>query len=282
MVSKILVSQFVTVVCMCPALVWSAAQPAQSMANIGCTMLASRTIEIRSPVAGLLESVPYGRGQVVRKGNVVAKLDSDVERSAVAIAQQRASMVGAIDSGKARVELLGRKFDRRRALASEMALSLQERDDADLERRLAEAELKQAHESLALARDELRQAQEQLNRRILRSPIDGIVVEQYVQAGELVNPSDERRPILKLIQYNPLRVEVLAPLIYFGRVKAGDKLIILPEQPVGGRIVATVMLVDQMIDPSSGMFGIRLEIPNPQLKIPPGLACKIAWAGDMR
>lgn len=264
---------------LCSLAVWSAAPTGKLASGVGCTMLAYRAIEVRSPVSGLLESVPYGRGQAVRKGAVVATLDAAVERAAVAISQQRSRMTGAIDSGKARVDLLGRKFERRRELASEKALSLQDRDDADLERRLAEAELKQANENNELARHELQQAQDQLNRRVIRSPIDGLVVDQYVQPGELVDPSDARRPILKLIQYDPLRVEVVAPLSYFGKVKAGDKLTILPESPIGGSIEATVKLVDRMVDPSSGMFGIRLEVPNPQLKVPPGVACKVARIG---
>jgi RND family efflux transporter MFP subunit len=252
-----------------------AAQPA--VAGVGCTMLAYRSIDIRSPVTGLLESVPFGRGQAVRKGAVVATLEASVERSAVLLARQKADMVAGIDSGKARVELLSRKYERRKELAADRALSLQDRDDADLERRLAEAELKQAQEARQLAAHEWQQAQDQLNRRIIRSPIDGLVVDQYVQVGELVDPNDAKRPILKLVQFDPLRVEVMAPVSQFGKVKVGDTITILPEPPIGGRIVAKVRLVDRMLDPSSGMFGVRLEIPNPKLSIPPGAACKVQW-----
>jgi RND family efflux transporter MFP subunit len=240
-------------------------------------MLAYRSVEIRSAVAGLIESVPVSRGQSVRKGAVVATLESSVERSAVQMAQHKAAMTGAIDSGQARVELLGRKYERRKALADDQALSVQERDDADLERRLAAAELKQAQESREQARRELKQAEDQLERRIVRSPIDGLVVDQYVQVGELSDPSDARKPIVKLVQYDPLRVEVMAPVTQFGKVKVGDLVTILPEAPVGGRIQAKVRLVDRMLDPASGMFGVRLEVPNASLSIPPGLGCKVAW-----
>jgi RND family efflux transporter MFP subunit len=240
-------------------------------------MLAYRSIEIRSPVTGLLESVPHGRGQAVKKGAVVATLEATVEKSAVFTAQQKVAMAGALDSGKARVELLTRKFERRSELAADRALSLQDRDDADLERRLAQAELKQAQESHELATRELQQAQDQLNRRVIRSPIDGLVVDQYVQPGELVDPADNKRPILKLVQFDPLRVELMAPVAQFGKVKVGDTVTVMPEAPIGGRIQARVKLVDRMLDPSSGMFGVRLEVPNPQLLIPPGVACKVQW-----
>jgi RND family efflux transporter MFP subunit len=249
----------------------------QAVVGVGCTMLAYRAIEVRSPVSGLLESVPVSRGQAVRKGAVVATLESSAERSAVWVAQHRATMVGTVDSGQARVDLLGRKYERRKALADEQALSLQDRDDADLERRLAAAELKQAQENRELARRELKQAEDQLERRTIRSPVDGLVVDQYIQVGELVDPSDAKKPIVRLIQYDPLRVEVMAPVSQFGKVKVGDTVTILPEAPIGGRISARVRLVDRMLDPSSGMFGVRLEVPNPALTIPPGLGCKVVW-----
>jgi len=250
-----------------------------SPSGLGCTISAYRQIEIRSPVPGLLEALPFVRGQAVKKGAVVAVLDSAAERSAVSVARQKAAMIGANESAKARVELLGRKYERRRDLASDKAMSLQDRDDADLERRLAQAELKQAQENHDLAGHEWQQAQDQLNRRTLRSPVDGLVVDQYVQVGELVDPSDARRPILKLVQYDPLRVEVIAPLSYFGKIKVGDAAEVIPEQPIGGKIQSTVKLVDRIVDPSSGTFGIRLEVANPKLTVPPGIGCRITFSG---
>ncbi len=262
-----------------PVGAWSAELPAgtASVPGVGCTMLAYRSIEIRSPVAGLLESVTVGRGQAVKQGAVVATLEASVERSALQMAQQKAAMVGPTESGQARVELLSRKYERRKELAADRALSLQDRDDADLERRLAQAELKQAQENHELAKRELQQAQDQLNRRVIRSPINALVVDQYVQPGELVDPTDARRPILKLVQFDPLRVELMAPVSQFGKIKVGDLVTVLPESPIGGRIQARVKLVDRMLDPSSGMFGVRLEVPNPRLTIPPGVSCKVQW-----
>jgi RND family efflux transporter MFP subunit len=262
-----------------PVGAWSAELPAGtvSVPGVGCTMLAYRSIEIRSPVAGLLESVTVGRGQAVKQGAVVATLEASVERSALQMAQQKAAMVGPTESGQARVELLSRKYERRKELAADRALSLQDRDDADLERRLAQAELKQAQENHELAKRELQQAQDQLNRRVIRSPINALVVDQYVQPGELVDPTDAKRPILKLVQFDPLRVELMAPVSQFGKIKVGDLVTVLPESPIGGRIQARVKLVDRMLDPSSGMFGVRLEVPNPRLAIPPGVSCKVQW-----
>jgi multidrug efflux pump subunit AcrA (membrane-fusion protein) len=58
----------------------------------------------------------------------------------------------------------------------------------------------------------------------------------------------------------------------------GAKATVRPEAP-SGKFVATVTTVDSMIDAASGTFGVRLELPNPGLRIPAGAKCKIAFGG---
>lgn len=247
-----------------------------------CLIAANQIVEIRSPVSGILESVPFGRGKLVHRGEVVATLESSVERSALALAKEKASATGAIDSGLARVDLLGRKFERRRELAAERAISHQERDDADLDQRLASAELKQARETHAQSQLEAQQAADQLARRLLRSPFDGVVVDQYVFPGELVDPSDTRRAIVKLAQFDPLRIDVILPVAAFGSIKVGDHADIEPEKPLQGHYTSTVKLVDRIVDPASGTFGARLELPNPKLQVPPGVKCRVSFRASGR
>jgi RND family efflux transporter MFP subunit len=244
-----------------------------------CLIEAKEIVEIRSPVPGILESVPFKRGDTVRKGTVVATLESSVERSAVEAARHRAQAEGAIEASAARVELLGRKFERRRELELNRAVTAQERDDADLDWRLAMAELKQARESRELARIELQRTSAELERRVLRSPFDGLVVEQLLYPGELVDPSGARGPILKLARVDPLRIEVILPVADFARIKLGESAEVFPQEPIGGRYRTTVKVVDRTVHPGSGTFGIRLELANPRLTVPPGIECRVRFGG---
>jgi hypothetical protein len=50
-----------------------------------------------------------------------------------------------------------------------------------------------------------------------------------------------------------------------------------PEEPIGGTYPATVTVVDRVLDAASGTFGARLEIYNPNNKLPAGLKCKIRF-----
>ena len=56
----------------------------------------------------------------------------------------------------------------------------------------------------------------------------------------------------------------------------GMRWMVSPEAP-GGRYTATVTLVDRVIDAASGTFGVRLELPNPNLAIPAGAKCKVRF-----
>jgi Ethanolamine utilization protein EutJ (predicted chaperonin) len=95
----------------------------------------------------------------------------------------------------------------------------------------------------------------------------------------MVDPSDSRKAILKLAQYDPLRVEVVLPIALYGKIKIRDSAEVVPEAPIGGNYRTTVKLVDRVVDAASGTFGIRLEIANPAFTIPPGIKCNIKFPG---
>ena len=84
--------------------------------------------------------------------------------------------------------------------------------------------------------------------------------------------------MLTLAQIDPLRVEVFVPTAYHGQIRVGSEAEVRPEQPIGGVHVAKVTVVDHVIDAASGMFGVRLTLPNPQLALPAGIRCNVTFA----
>jgi len=83
--------------------------------------------------------------------------------------------------------------------------------------------------------------------------------------------------ILRVAQLDPLLVEVTLPSARFGSIQPGTKAAIEPEGPGNDVYVATVSLLDRVIDPASGTFGVRLELPNPDSAIPSGLHCRVRF-----
>jgi multidrug efflux pump subunit AcrA (membrane-fusion protein) len=69
-------------------------------------------------------------------------------------------------------------------------------------------------------------------------------------------------------------VEVILPAAIFGSIRQGMHVEIEPEIPEVGVRVATVAIVDRVIDPASGTFAARLELPNSDHSLPSGLHCQ--------
>lgn len=75
------------------------ALPAAGLAQeFDCIIEARQTIDIRSPVDGLIESLGAERGQVVKKGQILVQLESGPERAALAIARSKAESTGPLRS----------------------------------------------------------------------------------------------------------------------------------------------------------------------------------------
>lgn len=244
-----------------------------------CIIEPSKTIEVRAASEGLIEKIWVDRGDMVKNGQVLVTLDSGVERAATEAARYRSTMQGKIRTGESRVEFSTTKYNRREKLAGQSFISLHDRDEALTEKKLAESELIEAKDDRRLSEIEYRRLSEQLRLRTIKSPIDGVVVDRLLNAGELADNRDLRRPILKLADIGRLHVEVLMPIDAFGKLTIGQSVEVLPEPPVGGRYTATVKVIDRVHDAASGTFGVRLELANPGLKLPGGIKCKASFPG---
>lgn len=246
-------------------------------ASFDCLLEPSQTVEIRSAVEGLIHRIHVQRGDDVKAGQTVVELDAALERSALAVARFRAQADGRIAASKNRMEYAQRKTKRSDELHGGNFLSAQARDEAETERKLAEAELKEAMENQELARLESQRSMDQLNQKTLRSPFNGVVVDRMLNPGDLAEAGNGRKPILKLARMDPLRVEVVLPLATFGKIKPGTSARVKTE--AGDEHDAKVKVVDRVFDAASGTYGVQLELPNPNGKIPGGLRCRVEFPG---
>ncbi len=239
-----------------------------------CQIEANQIVDIRSSVEGLIDKVLVKRGDQVRAGQVLAQLESSAEMSAVELARYRSEAGGRIASATNRLDYATKKLDRSQELQAQNFVTAQARDEAEAERRITESDLRDAQENREIARHEYRHAQDLLNRRTLRSPFNGVVVDRMLNPGDLAEAGAGRKPILKLAQIEPLRVEVVLPLEAYGKLKVRANAEVMPEG-LGGSYPATVSVVDSVFDSASGTFGARLELPNASGRLPAGIRCRV-------
>lgn len=237
-----------------------------------------RTIQIGSPTPGVLDEVRVDRGYRVKKGQVLARLQSEVERATMAYAEARAEILTTIRTSEVRLAYNIRTHDRLQKLYREDVTPLQEKDEAETNVALTELELAKAQEDLRLAELEYARAKAVVERMTIRSPISGIVTKRLMSPGEYV----EDKTIVEVARIDPLNVEVFVPVEYLGAIKQGMTAAVIPKGPpeeaIGGPYTAKVVIVDKIVDAASGTFGVRLELPNPDYRLPAGLGCTVRFS----
>lgn len=238
---------------------------------LGCLIEPDLVAEVGTPMLGVIDQLPIERGDAVRAGQVLAQLSSGVERAYMAVAESRARAEAEVKSAEASASLAQRKLVRARYLVQQKFMSEQALEQAQAESSVAELAATQAREARDVAVRELELSTAQLNQRTIRSPFDGVVIERYRSVGERV----DREAIAKVAKVDPLRVEVIVPAAQFGTVSAGQQFQVRPQLAQFEPQLATVTVVDRVIDPASNSFRVRLSMPNPAQAVPAGLRCQV-------
>ncbi len=242
--------------------------------SFDCVIEPLQVVKLASSATGVILSLEVDRGSIVRKGQFLGKLDDRVEAATLALAQAKAANPHDLASARARLVYQQKRYSRASILATTRLVSQNSTDEAEADMKVAEQQVYLAELNQQIAALEVKQAEEVVRQRHIFSPVDGVVMERLLVPGEYRN---DQSPILSIAQINPLRVEVFLPAIYYGQVRDQAIATVMPDEPVGGAYPATVSIIDRVMDAASGTFGVRLDLPNPDLQLPGGLKCRISF-----
>ncbi len=239
--------------------------------ELDCVLAPSEVTDLGSSAPGVLDRIEVDRSDFVEAGQVVASLEDSVERAAVALARERASLTAEADLRRVKAGFDQRQYERTRDLFAKQAIATNDLDQRKTEAELARQQLRQAEDNRRLARLEFARAREVLARRSIRSPLTGVVMERFKAVGEYV----EDQPVLRVARLDPLHVEVIVPVELLGQVHEKMQARVWTDVVEDVSWLATVTRVDRVADAASGTFGVRLTLQNPELAIPAGLRCRL-------
>ena len=237
--------------------------PAQRVLSINGRVRPRLEVEIRAPLAGRLVQLPFDVGDHIAKGDIVAATDDAPERAAIAQAEAavtaQAVTVAQARRELARYEALGdfaakQDVERRRLAVHEGERELQRRRAASI------------------------QAIELRERRILRAPFDGVVLDRPVDPGQMVGPDSI---IARLADLESPEVTAEVDEIYAAEIRVGaPALVSLPgyREPVE----ADVLHVEPRVDPATGAREVRLAVRGPGLEAPSGLTVTVNIIVEIR
>ncbi|BGE87042.1 efflux RND transporter periplasmic adaptor subunit [Methylosinus sp. 3S-1] len=202
------------------------------------TVKALVTVDVGSQLSGPIIDMKADFNSQVKRGDLIAVIDrapfeAKVQAASANLAIAKAE-VARREAAMAKVQkqlgLLDRDVERYKALASSAGVSRQQLDQAQTqsdttrhELGAARADLDSARATVVLRQAELDQAEINLHRTLIRSPIDGVVIDRRMQPGQTVT-AEYQTPILFQIAQDLSQIQVLAQVdeADIGAVHRGD------------------------------------------------------------
>ena len=243
------------------------------------TVEAVTTVEVGSQVTGTIQSLGADFNSIVKKGQVLVRLDPAVMQSAVE--QARANLERAIaDADRLRVSLADadQKLSRARDLAARQLIPPADLEAAVVEKQSSEAQVRSAEAATGQARASLSQAQVDLEKAVITSPIDGIVIARSVDVGQTVSASVSA-PTLFVIAADMTEMQVNASVDEsdVGRIATGQTVSFTVDAYPNDTFHGTVGQVRLNPEVSSNVvtYTTIVSAPNPELKLKPGMTANL-------
>jgi RND family efflux transporter MFP subunit len=226
------------------------------------TVEAVNQATMSAQTAGRIAEVFYDVDDYVEPGLPIVRF-TDVEQQS-ALRQAKA----ALEEALAREKQAAAEFRRAEGLFESGSSSKREYDQALAARDAAAARA-------AAARSAVQTAEQQLEYTLVRAPYAGIVTERHVEVGEAVSVG---QPLMSGLSLEALRVVVNLPQEAAAKVREHQAAFILTDE---GRVEAKKITIFPFADSASNTFTVRIELPQGQFALYPGMFVKVAFViGD--
>lgn len=278
------------------------------------TLNAVTTVQVGSQISGQIKEIHVDFNSPVKEGQVIARIDpatfelrvsqarADLEAARSAVEVARSSLAGQqAERARVRVNLAeaGRDYERKQALVLKNYLSGAELDKARTvleatreqlnavaaQIRIGEAQVKSALAAVRQRESLLRQAEVDLERTIIRAPVDGTVILRNVDAGQTVAASLQA-PVLFTIarDLRDMQVEAAIDEADVGRLRPGQPATFtvdaFPRRSFSGEIVQirkSPVTVQNVVS-----YTVVISARNPELALLPGMTANVRIVVDER
>lgn len=236
-----------------PALVLSAADVAIAEAAIGAAgipvsgpLQPKVQVTLRAQVPGIVQELRVDRGTRVGRGQLLARIRAEGVQSQAVGAQ------AAVAAARAQLAVAAQRFEGARRLHGAGAMS-------DVDFRAAEAAHQAATAQVAAAEAQAAATEEAAGYTKVASPIDGIVSDRKVDAGEPVNPGTE---LFTVVDSRMLELEGGLAVEVASRVRVGQTVRFTLDAYAGDTFRGRVARIDPVADAATRQVRVYVELPN--------------------
>ena len=242
---------------------------------------ASQFVELHARVEGYLESMLFEEGKYVKKGEPLFIINQGQYKARVEKAKAQ------LKRDEALAAKASRDVKRLRPLYEQHAASQLDLDNAI-------AALENAEANIAMSQADLDQAELELSYTVITSPMSGYISERYVDIGTLVGPGGQSK-LAAVVKSDTVLVDFkMTDLDYLKaekrNVKFGETDTSRSWQPTVTVTLADnseypikgiVDFADPLVDPETGTFTVRAELPNPENTLLPGQFTRVKLLLDV-
>ncbi len=210
------------------------------------TLRAPQDVKISAEVGGYVTKVAFADGQAVKKGDLLFQLDNAKEQADLL------SMQAAYEGAK-------NKYSRMQNL---LKLHYASEQDIDV-----------AHADLQAKLAAVKTAQDNVNKKAITAPFDGVVGARTVSEGDFVTTGQK---LVELVDRSLLKVDYSVPEKYWQEVKLDQPVAVTTSDSSGGAFAGKVVYISPAIDPQTHTLALQASVPNPDNTLVPGLFVTIS------
>ena len=257
------------------------------------TLQAVTTVQVGSQVSGNIQWLGADFNTIVKKGQVIARLDpslfeAQLQQTNANLNQSRANLTKAqseLERTKVQLTDAQQKYTRAKELSERSLLPQSELDAAKVAVDTAQAGLAsqqatvtQAQAAVTQSQASVNQSQVNLEHTVITAPIDGIVTQRSVDVGQTVAASMQA-PTLFVIAADLTKMQVNANIdeADVGRIRPGQHVTFRVDAYPTDTFEGTVVQIrlQPVVQQNVTTYGTVIDVPNAQLKLKPGMTANV-------
>ncbi|MEM6914971.1 MAG: efflux RND transporter periplasmic adaptor subunit [Verrucomicrobiota bacterium] len=235
-----------------------------------------RNIDMDVAEVGVIGEIFVEEGQLVEEGEALLSLNNSVLEAQLEIAKIQSESVAAVTVAQADLDVAEDRYAKLSKLRSSGTAHASEVARAQAEQKKAEGQLSIANEEKKIAGFRVDEIEAQIERRLLRSPIRGIVLEINRDVAETAVASrgaNASKPLVRVAEIDRLKLVVHVPASRVDLLEKGKTMPVrvllqsslsLERENSAIDTVGTIEFVSPAIDPSSETIRTRLVLENPE------------------
>jgi HlyD family secretion protein len=241
-------------------------------------------VDVGSQVSGTIENTYVDFNSEVKAGQVIAKIDPSSFLTKVHQSEANyKSAIASLKKAKVTAENLKNKYERSLELFNKNLISYEEKENSDAQYLSSEADLQSAEAKLAQAKSQLESSQVDLAHTIIKSPIDGIVINKNVNVGQTIAASLQAPVLFQIANdLSEMQVECSVDEADIGKVKENQKVTFTvdayPEESFTGT-VKQIRYSPEIIQ-NVVTYTTIVEVENQDMKLRPGMTATVSVVVD--